>query len=146
MSQNVILFNNGTGVSLMIPAESSVDECLKNDVPKGAKYIVIDRDEMPSYIFQDAWSIKNDKISIDMNKARDVHRSFLRIGREPKLKELDIKFQIALEKGEDLKPITSAKQALRDLTIDPAIEAAETTDDLVSIWPELDPNPYINYK
>ncbi len=74
-------------------------------------------------------------ISVDMNKARAIHRDRMRAARAPKLTALDVAFQRALETGSDTSIIVAQKQALRDVTSDPAIEAAQTPEELKAIWP-----------
>tara|TARA_R100000773_G_scaffold1295_1_gene1981 strand:+ start:543 stop:803 length:261 start_codon:yes stop_codon:yes gene_type:complete len=72
--------------------------------------------------------------SIDMAKAREIHKTNIRTAREPKLAELDIEFQKALETGASTTDIVAKKQALRDATADSAIEAASDTAALKAQW------------
>ena len=58
-------------------------------------------------------------IVINRTKAEATTRDRLRAEREPRLAELDVKFMRAIEAGEDTAAITSAKQALRDVTEKP---------------------------
>ena len=53
---------------------------------------------------------------INMDKAKDLTKRVLRKEREPLLVEQDIKFQRALETGEDTSEIVAEKQRLRDVT------------------------------
>jgi len=76
-------------------------------------------------------------IIVNMEKARDIHRNALRQAREPKFKDLDIAYMVAVERGQDTTEIVAKKQALRDVTKDPAIEAAQTTDELKAVWPDI---------
>jgi hypothetical protein len=84
-------------------------------------------------------------ITINLGKARDIHRDRIRQARAPKLEQLDTAFQRELEKP---KPNTAAiaaqKQALRDAPASPAIDVAETTEDLKAAWPAdlLGASPY----
>jgi|TARA_Y100000401_G_scaffold62180_1_gene49397 hypothetical protein len=71
---------------------------------------------------------------IDMTKAREIHKTNIREAREPKLAELDVEFQKALEKGTDTTSIVSKKQALRDAPADSAIESATTDAELKAQW------------
>ena len=71
---------------------------------------------------------------INMAKAKEIHRSKIREARTPKLAELDIEFQKALETGASTPDIVAKKQALRDAPADSAIDAATTTDELKSQW------------
>jgi|TARA_B100002051_G_scaffold263822_1_gene287911 flagellar basal body rod protein FlgB len=71
---------------------------------------------------------------IDMAKAREIHKTNIRNARTPKLAELDIEFQKALETGASTTDIVSKKQALRDAPADSAIESASDTDGLKAQW------------
>ena len=71
---------------------------------------------------------------INMTKAREIHKTNIREAREPKLVELDVEFQKALEKGTDTTSIVSKKQALRDAPADSAIESATTDAELKAQW------------
>ena len=71
---------------------------------------------------------------IDMAKAREIHKTNIRAARAPKLAELDIEFQKALETGASTTDIVAKKQALRDAPADSGIAAASDTDALKSQW------------
>ena len=73
-------------------------------------------------------------ISTDMTKAKEVHKNNFRLARTPKLQELDIEFQRALESGASTTDIVAKKQALRDAPADSAIAAATTEDELKAQW------------
>tara|TARA_B100000424_G_C22690372_1_gene377433 strand:+ start:306 stop:569 length:264 start_codon:yes stop_codon:yes gene_type:complete len=71
---------------------------------------------------------------INMSKARDIHREKIRYARAPKLAELDVEFQKALETGSDTAEIVSKKQALRDAPADSGIAAASNAAELQAQW------------
>ena len=71
---------------------------------------------------------------IDMAKAKEIHKTNIRIARVPKLAELDIEFQKALETGASTTDIVAKKQALRDAPADSGIAAASDTDALKAQW------------
>ena len=71
---------------------------------------------------------------IDMAKAREIHKTNIRAARSPKLAELDIEFQKALETGASTTDIVAKKQALRDAPADSGIAAASNTDALKAQW------------
>ena len=73
-------------------------------------------------------------IKTDMTKAKEIHKTNIRVAREPKLAALDVDFQRALEAGSDTASIVSKKQALRDAPADSAIESAKTEAELKSQW------------
>jgi hypothetical protein len=77
------------------------------------------------------------KVTINMPKAKEIHRNNIRVAREPKLQELDVQFQRALEKpaGSNTLDIVNRKQVLRDLPSDPKIEQAKTPEELKELWP-----------
>ena len=71
---------------------------------------------------------------VDMAKAREIHKTKIREARTPKLAELDIEFQKALETGASTTDIVAKKQALRDAPADSSIAAASDTDALKAQW------------
>ena len=71
---------------------------------------------------------------IDMAKAREIHKANIRTARKPKLEELDIEFQKALETGASTTDIVAKKQALRDAPADSGIAAASDADALKAQW------------
>ena len=82
---------------------------------------------------------------IDMAKAREIHKTNIRNARTPKLAELDVEFQKALETGSSTTDIVSKKQALRDAPADSGIASAKTEDELKAQWNTsiLGASPYI---
>ena len=83
-------------------------------------------------------------VTIDMTKAKEVHKTKIRKARESKLAALDIEFQKALETGAATTDIVAKKQALRDAPADSAIESASTVDELKAQWKSdiLGTSPY----
>ena len=71
---------------------------------------------------------------VDMAKAREIHKTNIRAARTPKLAELDVEFQKALETGASTTDIVAKKQALRDAPADSAITSAKDTDALKAQW------------
>ena len=73
-------------------------------------------------------------IKTDMAKAKEVHKTKIREARTPKLAELDIEFQKALETGSSTTDIVAKKQALRDAPADSAIDSATDESGLKAQW------------
>ena len=71
---------------------------------------------------------------VNMAKAREIHKNNIRTARTPKLAELDVEFQKALETGASTTDIVAKKQALRDAPADSGIAAANDTDALKAQW------------
>jgi len=78
-------------------------------------------------------------ITVDMTKAREIKRDQLRAERKPLLEQLDVEFMRAQEAGDTQKQalIANKKQSLRDVTADPAIDAATTPDELKAVRPDI---------
>jgi len=73
-------------------------------------------------------------IKTDMAKAKEIHKTNIRIARVPKLVELDIEFQKAQETSADTSAIVAKKNALRDAPANTAINAATTETELKAAW------------
>ena len=71
---------------------------------------------------------------IDMAKAKEIHKTNIRNARTPKLQELDVEFQRALETGASTTDIVAKKNALRDAPADSGIDSASDTDALKAQW------------
>ncbi len=81
--------------------------------------------------FRAAWE-DNAGIKVNMPKAREIHKDKLRELRKPLLEALDLQYMRADEIVDSAEKanIAAKKQALRDITATPAIEAAKTPDEL----------------
>ena len=84
----------------------------------------------------------------DMAKAREIYKNKIREVRAPKLAELDIEFQRALETGASTTDIVAKKQALRDAPASVGITSATDPDQLKLHWTTdlkdiLGDSPYI---
>ena len=99
----------------------------------------VDESEIPSdRTFRDAWLDSGNEIIHDMPKCREIWRNRLRELRAAKLIALDIAYIRADEIGDNAEKqrIITQKQALRDVTDDPRIEAAQTPDALKAVMPD----------
>ena len=74
-----------------------------------------------------------------MPGVREKDRELRRRARVPKLAALDVEFMRALEKNDKTAAaaVATKKQVLRDVTADPAIEAALTPEALMAAWPAI---------
>ena len=122
---------------VLMPADNcglTVEEIQAKDVPEGVTSYIVDHSSLPTDTnFQNAWVYKDGKVQVDLAKAKEVHREYIRRERIEKLAALDIEFQRALETG-DTSAVVAKKQALRDATADSAIDAATSTDQLKAQW------------
>ena len=73
-------------------------------------------------------------IKTNITKAKEIHKANIRNARTPKLQDLDIEFQKALETSSDTSAIVAKKQALRDAPAAAGISTAVTETDLKAQW------------
>ena len=102
-----------------IPADAVVVECEHTDLPS-------DR------TFRNAWSVQQQKVGVDLPKARDIVRNRIRAQRVDIFPRLDVAYQRADEKTDALgkQAVAQKKQMLRDAPADPRIASASTPDQL----------------
>ncbi len=129
-----IIYTNSDGtVSIIIPT-GNVNDSIK-DVPDGLSYEIVEDSAIPTdRSFRNAWKQNSKTIEIDMTKAKEIHKTNIRLARKDKLTELDIEFQKALETSASTTDIVSKKQALRDAPADSAIASADTEAKLKAQW------------
>lgn len=120
----------------------SPQECLAKWHPNARAEITGEVIEVPSLdaipqdrSFRSAWKFDGG-FSVDMPKARNIHRDRMRKARALKLAALDVEAMRAVEESKPLAPIVQRKQELRDVTALPAIEAARTPEELKAVWPD----------
>lgn len=127
---NVIIYNNGNGVSVVFPTgELSVEEVKTKDCPSDS--IVLDDADLPSRDFRNAWELVDGAVTVNFAKAQDLTKARLRSEREPLLAAQDVAFQRALEEGADTSAIVAEKQRLRDVTN--LVDTATTLDGLLAL-------------
>jgi hypothetical protein len=120
--------------------EDQALERAKKDIPADATDVqIVDESAIPTdRTFRNAWKAGNGCVEHDMEKCREIHRNRLREIRKGKLLALDTEYMRADELG-DLtakKAIAAKKQELRDATQHPAIDAAQTPEELKLAIPE----------
>ena len=139
-----IIYTNSDGtVSIIIPA-GDVNDAIK-DVPSGLSYEIVEDSVIPTdRSFRNAWKQNSKTIETDMTKAKEIHKDKIRIARTPKLAELDIEFQKALETSSSTTDIVAKKQLLRDAPAASGISTAASEADLKAQWDttNLGTSPY----
>ena len=134
--KNIVYTQNNILVvmSLSDKCPLTVEEIQAKDVPDGVTSYIVDHSSLPTDTdFQNAWVYKDGKVEVDLTKAKEVHREYIRRERKEKLAALDIEFQRALETG-DTSAVVAKKQVLRDATADSAIESATSLAELRALW------------
>ena len=142
MSRIIYTKSDGT-VSIITPA-GDVNDAIK-DVPSGLSYEIVEDSAIPTdRSFRNAWKQNSKTIETDMTKAKEIHKTNIRPARVPKLAELDIEFQRALETSADTSTIVAKKQTLRDAPSASGISTAASEADLKAQWDttNLGTSPY----
>ena len=123
--QVIIFSNTHNGVSVCVPTgELPIEAVLAKDCPSGA--IIVDDATLPQADndFFDAWELANGSVSVNLDKAKAMTKTRLRVEREPLFQAQDVLFQRAQESSSDTSAIVAEKQRLRDVT---KLVDAETT-------------------
>ena len=130
----VTLINPPVGVSeMMARADATRMGFAYRDTP----FQIVEATAIPvDRTFRNA--LKSD-LTFDMPKCRDIWRDKLRELRRPKMQILDAAYMQADERGDTVEKtrLAAEKQKLRDVTADPAIEAAQTPEELKTVMPAI---------
>ena len=129
-----IIYTNSDGTVAIIHPIGDVNDAIKA-VPSGLSYEIVEDSAIPSdRSFRNAWKQNSKTIETDMTKAKEIHKTNIRNARAPKLVELDVEFQKALETSSSTTDIVSKKKALRDAPADSGIASAKTEAELKAQW------------
>jgi len=134
MAQVIIFTNSSGGVSVCYPSgELTIEEVQAKDTPTGS--IIVDDSTLPHAYdaFFNAWELSGSTVSVNLDKAKVITKTRLRIEREPLLVAQDVAFQRALESNADTSAIVAEKQRLRDIT--QLADASTTLDELKALTP-----------
>lgn len=96
-------------------------------------YHIIDDSTLPDNYFRKAFEYDDGgNVYIEMIKAIEVHKNYLRDLRLQELLDLDVKYFKALEinNAEEIAAIVARKNVLRNITKIPEIESATTPEEL----------------
>lgn len=144
----IIAITRTDGVSIMrlIDDQGDITDCVnrelaawhQNERSKVVSWREIQEADIPTdRTFRGAWE-DTGSITVDMPKAREIHRNRLREARKPKLEALDREY-LKADEAENLTlkiQIASQKQVLRDITSNPAIDNAPNPVALKAFWPQ----------
>jgi hypothetical protein len=125
----------------------AIAEVAEKHKPAGGSWRIADSAEMPGgadsgeydKTFRGAFRHEGKAVWVDMAAAREIYRERLRKARQSLLSSLDVEYQRADERGDATgkAEIAKRKQTLRDVTADPRIERAASTEELAAVWPEV---------
>jgi hypothetical protein len=112
----------------------------KKDAPAGSSNVtILSASDLPAdRALRGAWRYSAGACYVDMPAAREIHRDRMRVARGPLLAALDVSYICAMESADSTKAreVVAAKQALREVTADPRIDAASTPEELKAVWPD----------
>lgn len=132
MAQVIVFENENKGVSVCIPTgELPIEQVLAKDCPAGAK--IVSSSDLPEADndFFNAWELADDKVTVNLDKAKELTKERLRAERKPLLEAQDVAFQRALEEGKPTDAIVAEKQRLRYITT--LADSAASTEELRAI-------------
>ena len=138
-SDTRFIFTADDGVlTIVCPADKTdltLDEIKAKACPSDRTIYTVNKSIIPAEDgFYEAWTYTDSGFGINMTKAKEIHKTNIRLAREPKLAALDVEFQRALEMSSDTTEIVSKKKALRDAPANTAIDAAKTVAELQASW------------
>ena len=98
----------------------------------------VDEASIPGRTFRNAWRhCHQNGFRHCMATARDIQRDLLRSRRAKRFIETDVAIARGLAENKDMTAIAQMAQRLRDVTKHPAIEEAQTVEDLAKVWPSV---------
>ena len=128
------------GVSIIVPTNEATPALLLRDALAVVGYVShreIEDNKIPTdRYFRNAWTDDNPTttVDVDITKAKDIKKNYMRQLRKPKLEALDIEFMKALETGDTQaqSSIAAKKQELRAVT---DLSLPETVEELKAFLP-----------
>tara|TARA_R110000803_G_scaffold34690_4_gene75598 strand:+ start:1252 stop:1698 length:447 start_codon:yes stop_codon:yes gene_type:complete len=136
--EKIIYKNDQGNLSIVMPTEEalqhmSIYEIAKKDVPTGKNFKIINSFELPlDKTFRDAWTIKDLKIIVDLDKAKEIWKNTIRKHRILALKKLDTELIIATEKKLNISSILNKKEELRNLPN--KVDDVKSLDQIKNVW------------
>lgn len=138
MIKKIIVSETSAGVDLTGLSnewQGTIDELMNTLDQNDVFYTLVNVNDLPLSKYRDAWMFddKKTKITVDMQKAKEIKKHILRVEREPLFAKLDIDYQRADEENNTEKKaeIIIEKQALRNVTN--KIDAMKTLEELEAV-------------
>lgn len=135
-NQRIIFQNDAGGISIIVPAPDATLEDVLKAVPAGKAYEIVNEGDIPSdRTFRNAWihdtTPEPQKISVDVDKAKDITHELRRAARAEEFAPLDIKVTIPGEAA----GAEAARQSIRDkyAAIQSEIDGCASCDQLKGI-------------
>jgi len=125
-----------SGWWLREPTQENIFAEVARVFPNATAFKQIDPNELPAdRTYRDALAFDGRKFTHDMTVARDIHRDHLRHARAPLFEQNDLAIRDAQISGDRVKLTKAAarRDYLRNITADPRIDAAQSTDELKQV-------------
>jgi hypothetical protein len=129
MTQVIIFTNDNGGVSVCVPTgEMDIEAVKAKDTPSNS--IIVDSADLPQTDndFFNAWELADGVVTVNLDKAKEITRTRLRMERVPLLNAQDVAYMRAVETSADTTAIVAEKQRLRDVTN--LVDGCTTTQEL----------------
>jgi len=113
----VIIFSQNGQVAVCVPTgEMDIEAVKAKDTPSNS--IIVDSADLPQADndFFNAWELTDGVVTVNLDKAKELTRTRLRMERVPLLNAQDVAYMRATEAGADTTAIVAEKQRLRDIT------------------------------
>lgn len=145
MNKRIIYKAENDKLSVLTPSpywEGTLEELAAKDLPAHTEWTIVDVDKFPAdKFFVKAWELQNGKVTINIDKAKEIWRECFRSARTPILMALDVDYMRADESNdvEKKNEIIAKKQLLRNIT---SLELPDKVSKLKTVWPQiLGPKP-----
>jgi hypothetical protein len=132
MTQVIVYTNEEGRITVCYPTGVlPIEEVQAKDTPAGS--VIVEFDSLPNNYkeFFNAWEINGSTVTVNLTKAKEITKGWLRAEREPLLLAQDVAFQRAMEVNADTTSIITEKQRLRDITN--LVDTANSLDGLKAI-------------
>lgn len=122
----------------------TIEDLCKETIPAGVTYALIDPDPLlKKDHLRKAWKLNNDKIDIDLDKAKPLQVDYIRKARNKKFEEFDKEYTTAQRDGDATKvtALETKRQQLKDIPQDCESQCSNINDvdTLKALWhPTLD--------
>jgi len=126
------------GVSVVVPIASISSVMARLPASAINPQIVDDLVVPTDRTFRNAWRQSGASINQDMPTCRNLWRDRMRELRKPKLEALDIQWMRAVARNDTVQAVMleQEREVLRNVTVDPAIDAATTPEQLKVVIPD----------
>lgn len=136
--------NGSVSIMTMVSEDTNVLDEIAKLTPEYRETIdtvlrIEDADVPSDRYFRDAWTNKDDKIHVELDKSLVIHQNVLRELRKPKLEALDLEATMATEEGDVQRyaRVVNDKKELRDITAHPELLSAQTPEEIKNFRPKV---------